>query len=90
MQDLSGKLKIVKVEADPNPGLVEKYKVCSQAHTHAHLRSTSCNSPNVHQYVVSQARSCQQLLMLCCNNRGHFTCLFLRIDDDDDDFIMHK
>ena len=28
LQELSGKLKIVKVEADPNPGLVEKYKVC--------------------------------------------------------------
>ena len=27
LQELSGKLKIVKVEADPNPGLVEKYKV---------------------------------------------------------------
>lgn len=26
-QELDGKLKIVKVEADPNPGLVEKYKV---------------------------------------------------------------
>ncbi len=26
-QELGGKLKIVKVEADPNPGLVEKYKV---------------------------------------------------------------
>lgn len=30
VQDLSGKLKIVKVEADPNPGLVEKYKVRNQ------------------------------------------------------------
>lgn len=30
MQELTGKLKIVKVEADPNPGLVEKYKVCWQ------------------------------------------------------------
>lgn len=30
VQELTGKLKIVKVEADPNPGLVEKYKVCSQ------------------------------------------------------------
>ncbi len=27
LQELDGKLKIVKVEADPNPGLVEKYKV---------------------------------------------------------------
>lgn len=27
LQELTGKLKIVKVEADPNPGLVEKYKV---------------------------------------------------------------
>ena len=26
LQELDGKLKIVKVEADPNPGLVEKYK----------------------------------------------------------------
>lgn len=26
-KELTGKLKIVKVEADPNPGLVEKYKV---------------------------------------------------------------
>jgi len=26
-KELDGKLKIVKVEADPNPGLVEKYKV---------------------------------------------------------------
>lgn len=30
MQELDGKLKIVKVEADPNPGLVEKYKVLSK------------------------------------------------------------
>ena len=34
VQDLTGKLKIVKVEADPNPGLVEKYKVCRLEQTH--------------------------------------------------------
>ena len=29
--ELDGKLKIVKVEAAPNPGLVEKYKVAGHS-----------------------------------------------------------
>ena len=32
MQEFSDSLKVVKVEADPNPALVEKYKV-SQSYT---------------------------------------------------------
>ena len=37
-QELDGKLKIVKVEADPNPGLVEKYKVTAYSASTSDLR----------------------------------------------------
>lgn len=38
-QEFSDDLKVVKVEADPNPTLVEKYKVSLQPKTH---RSENC------------------------------------------------
>ena len=37
-QELDGKLKIVKVEADPNPGLVEKYKVTRYSASTSYLQ----------------------------------------------------
>ena len=49
-QEYGDHLKVVKVEADPNPGLMEKYKVT--------LRDDACNSPgNIRDYAVC-ARHC--------------------------------
>ena len=79
VQDLTGKLKIVKVEADPNPGLVEKYKVCSQEQTHVYMLLA--------MHISITAQMCIKLWFPSTIMSGtaecymwHCTCLLLRTD----------